>query len=115
MLPPSLPHSLPHSLTHSLTSIILTFDTHTSTSNIIAAGGRIHCLIVVTATSMIVTITQLARECIARGPIAPWLVVVKRKTALTVWPLRVVYALTSGVDLRTTATRVAIAGTPVVT
>ena len=63
---------------------------------------------------MTVTITQLAREAIARGAVAPWFVIVEWRTPLAVISLCVMHALTDRVDGCTTTTRVSITRTPAI-
>ena len=96
-----------------LTRVVLAVVAHTSTSHLIAVGEWIHTGIIVTASGMVVTVTRLAGEGVVRCTVSPWLVVVEGKTSLTVVSLRVVQAITDGVNVVTTAAGMAIASTPI--
>ena len=96
------------------TCVVLAVLTHSTSSDVIAIGKWIGRGIVVAACCMTVTITQLAREAIARGAVAPWFVIVEWRTPLAVISLCVMHALTDRVDGWTTTTRVSITRTPAI-
>lgn len=97
-----------------ITSIVLAVFTHSSSSDVVAIGEWVGRGIVDAAYCMTVTVTQLAREAIARGAIAPWFVIVECRTPFTVVSLSIVHTLTDGVYRCTTAARVSIARTPAI-
>ena len=97
-----------------ITSIVLAVFTHSSSSDVIAIGEWVGRGIVDAACCVTVTVTQLAREAIACGAIAPRFVIVEWCTLFAVISLGVVYTLTDGVDRCTAATRMSIARTPAI-
>ena len=93
------------------TCVVLAILTHPTPSHLVALRERVHAGVISTRGGMPVTTTRLTGEPVERSPVTPGLVLVSGQTALTVRALGVVFTLAYGVDLRTTATSVAITGT----
>ena len=95
-----------------LTSVILAVVTHPTSTNLIAVRERVDSRLIVAPGSMVITVARLARVGIIGGTVSPRLVVVERKTSLTVKSLRVVHTVTYRVNIGTTATGMTVASTP---